>query len=1425
MARGDSILTPITLEDDDEPQPQTFFPPTVRRRERPRIDHDGIEIQEQQTEWEQAATQRERRRHMLLLALNRASTRASSNRNTGTPTERARERSPSAKATYVIELTDEDEPEVLVPQQPAAAEHVHSALPEAKILPGESGMPSNLDPPESSTQAVFASIGLSLPAIQTATPRPAPRQSSPSASETPVQIPEPVKIAQASPVRTEVVAATHMMPHDDTFSAASVRDSESTLPNLTAPILHVPSEPTQTIESTQMIAPDQLDENTLPAAVTEPGKPALNNVASDSLPSIGGSPDDDGERATSSRVNTSPERGGTLDLNNTDAETSEPTNACESQATGSELTPTKRKVIKPVKRTSSAKRGNMGVTNSRLLDRSPDEDLTNEPFLAHVHDDHAEAPLRRRRPSQSRDPLVCSSSTNVANVEFSLIKREENRGSAPEQPSEILQGEDRSYGVNYISHPPPDTPTKRSIEPPVDVRPDNLLPDNTKSAGDGVTHDQAVDQAKLAVANFAEDDSEATRSAIDACFKHRIAGRHETHAYLTWSRMMRQRTYQEQELRARSRKQKRLVHSTLPERYEQQLSPFADMRTIQVPFKSINTKHLPDMSQEIYVKAKPKDIVIKSVLVAPTTKYRSDAVTIPPFKEYVSLENNILADNESKLLATPYFQDEDYTCRETLLSTLPFMYELTHDENGPLDLRKEQCRFYKDTVEAFLNEIGVSWNEILHWLLAPEQAITRINNTLPASASFRTTLFDRDRYHIEEFERDGQSKKAILFNRSDRKWREFLLQLGEPTARALRIAAIACATVLQECNFSIWYLAQRSEVMQHHITRKTAKGQTAETFTYRHAMCRVCYQHNCLLHGELREVPEDSWKTDSDDEERLTHVTDETSRRGSVDKPSRRRSQIHEDDEVDDEQDDDGVPLPAHFHDDSDIEKVINYKLPVNPEAFTVCPESEMIACKGAKPPPGKFNSNWWLQQEITSHWEKRKPFFPCNHNGSCESAKCRCYREGINCEKTCNCSQLCNRRYPGCTCSRGPVKRACVSSTCLCVKFNRECDADLCGSCGATEVLDPVNRYDEDLAKKSCGNVAIQRGVPRKTLLGHSEVHGFGLYMGEDIKSGEYIGEYTGEAISVNEGDRRVTIYDYQKTMYLFRLNSKQEVDATYMGNKLRFINNADDKYTNCFPKNMLCNTVFRIALFAITDIKAGTELYFNYNYPKEKTAQFKQPGGKAEDVKQTKPKTKKRESLASLSQSIEDRSRTLAATAKARAAKAAKQAAKRREEESTKPTSRLRSGPLQARKAAPGKPGRKKVTKPRGKGKNKNESTDSDADMGSEASGEDNALFGSRDSQATREVQDTDVEDEEFVLENSQEDVNLTTSDAEDAEDTTTEDVEGTLPGRRSSRTRKRLSNMTPVVAVKKKKGKARPGASKKKRKRPIVANSDDE
>jgi hypothetical protein len=280
-------------------------------------------------------------------------------------------------------------------------------------------------------------------------------------------------------------------------------------------------------------------------------------------------------------------------------------------------------------------------------------------------------------------------------------------------------------------------------------------------------------------------------------------------------------------------------------------------------------------------------------------------------------------------------------------------------------------------------------------------------------------------------------------------------------------------------------------------------------------------------------------------------------------------------------------------------------------------------------------------------------------------------------------------------------------------------------------------------------------------------------------------------------------------------------------MGNKLRFINNADDKYTNCGPKNLLCNTVFRIALFATRDIKAGTELYFNYNYPKEKTEEFKQPNAKIVAVKHTKQKAKKRESLTSLSQPIEDRSRILAATAKAREAKAAKRRAAMLQEGGVEPDTRKLSGTLQARKAATSKPGRKTVRKSKRGGLNRNESTGSDTGVDVEASDpEIPRVIETQSTQASLYVQDTDEDDGEFILPDTQEDeeeqeVGEPASYNEGTVGRSTRSRRG--PGR----PRKRASDVAPVVAVKQTKstkGGARPGAGRK-RKRPVILNSDDE
>jgi SET domain-containing protein len=103
-------------------------------------------------------------------------------------------------------------------------------------------------------------------------------------------------------------------------------------------------------------------------------------------------------------------------------------------------------------------------------------------------------------------------------------------------------------------------------------------------------------------------------------------------------------------------------------------------------------------------------------------------------------------------------------------------------------------------------------------------------------------------------------------------------------------------------------------------------------------------------------------------------------------------------------------------------------------------------------------------------------------------------------------------------------------------------------------------------------------------------------LYAGVDIKKDEFIGEYKGEIISSTELKRREVIDD--RTYYLFDLSSDQTVDASTKGNKMRFINNSS-KFDNCVGQNMLSDQQIRIGMYALKDIKAGEEFFFNYNWP----------------------------------------------------------------------------------------------------------------------------------------------------------------------------------------------------------------------------------
>ncbi|KAK7208054.1 hypothetical protein BZA70DRAFT_272803 [Myxozyma melibiosi] len=228
----------------------------------------------------------------------------------------------------------------------------------------------------------------------------------------------------------------------------------------------------------------------------------------------------------------------------------------------------------------------------------------------------------------------------------------------------------------------------------------------------------------------------------------------------------------------------------------------------------------------------------------------------------------------------------------------------------------------------------------------------------------------------------------------------------------------------------------------------------------------------------------------------------------------------------------------------------------------------------------------------------KRVDLNPCMHSGPCD-ADCACVDGKVFCEKACGCPPSCPRRYRGCRCTTS----RCRTAACECFKWNRECDPDLCRSCGADEILDPKNR-DIVENKRYCKNVNLQRGLGKRVIAGPSNVSGWGLFIGEDMKQDEYLGEYKGESISQDEAERRGKIYDKRGVSFLFESTKEQCIDATRAGNKLRFINHSRQN-PNCFARIVFVNGVHRIAFFARRRIKEGEELFIDYGY-NNKTMKF---------------------------------------------------------------------------------------------------------------------------------------------------------------------------------------------------------------------------
>ncbi|XP_063629927.1 uncharacterized protein LOC134801315 [Cydia splendana] len=133
--------------------------------------------------------------------------------------------------------------------------------------------------------------------------------------------------------------------------------------------------------------------------------------------------------------------------------------------------------------------------------------------------------------------------------------------------------------------------------------------------------------------------------------------------------------------------------------------------------------------------------------------------------------------------------------------------------------------------------------------------------------------------------------------------------------------------------------------------------------------------------------------------------------------------------------------------------------------------------------------------------------------------------------------------------------------------------------------------------AGERCSNRAFEkRAYPR--LQPYRTPHrGWGLRTLQDIKQGQFVIEYVGELIDMEEFRRRMCrkheIRD--ENFYFLTLDKERMIDAGPKGNAARFMNHCCEP--NCETQKWTVLGDVRVGLFALYDIPANSEVTFNYN------------------------------------------------------------------------------------------------------------------------------------------------------------------------------------------------------------------------------------
>ncbi len=121
------------------------------------------------------------------------------------------------------------------------------------------------------------------------------------------------------------------------------------------------------------------------------------------------------------------------------------------------------------------------------------------------------------------------------------------------------------------------------------------------------------------------------------------------------------------------------------------------------------------------------------------------------------------------------------------------------------------------------------------------------------------------------------------------------------------------------------------------------------------------------------------------------------------------------------------------------------------------------------------------------------------------------------------------------------------------------------------------------------------------------SSLHGTGVFAARDIPAATRILNYAGRRISADQADARWPVDpDEPNHTFYFSLSNGLVIDGGQRGNDARFINHSCAP--NCEARENEAGT--RVAIYALYDIAAGTELCFDYGLVIDEpmTAELKQ-------------------------------------------------------------------------------------------------------------------------------------------------------------------------------------------------------------------------